>query len=1243
MMATAQSFRGTSRFEVLSELGHGASGAVYEVLDRERNARLALKALRTLDAESILLLKDEFRTIQDLVHPNLVTPKELFEENGQWFFTMDLVEGSSFLAHVRPWAPPAPDASRARLVADGRSGAAGDAELDMERLRASLKQLAIGLCALHADHKVHRDIKPSNVLVTSKGLVRILDFGIVSDLGREDTRDDRLVGTALYMAPEQATGEAVTPAADWYAVGAMLYQALTRRLPFEGGMSDVMTAKVICEPAPPDAIVPDLSRDLVALCVDLLRLDPARRPEGFDVLKRLGVDAPEALIPARAVAFVGRRRELALLDEAYARVADGHAVTCLVEGESGVGKSQLVKEFTRRVASGGGALLFRGRCYERESVPYKAVDTLFDELARFLASLPDEEAARLLPDQAALLRHLFPVLDAVPAFEAAPAARFDVVDPKEVRARVFEVLRALFVRLAQHHRVVLVIDDLQWADSDSLALLSEVLRPPDAPALLLLASIRTGSMRMDTGEDVHSRVGQLPGDVRHLRVEALPASEARDLIRQLLLGADARSGSDGEVEAIFAEADGHPLFIDELVRHRAMQRMHREESAPTRLDEALWERAMLLQPAARKLLELVAVAGVPISQLVVAQAAALDFGQVFDSVGTLRAAHFVRTSGVYRRDTVEPYHDRVRESVLRHLDPAVRAGWHGRLAVALEQANDVDSEKLILHWQGAGNTARAAEYAIRAADQARSALAFDHAATLYRLALELGKPEGDAARALQVKLAEALTNAGRGAEAAQVYLAAAGTDDSNHAIDLRRRAAGELVCSGHLDEGNATIQSVLHAVGIDPPKTPLTIIVSLIYRSLLIAVRGLGFVSRREAEVDPRALLRIDCLWSASTGMTMIDHVRGKELQLRTLVEALRVGEPGRVARALGYYAAGHSGGGRPAYARTVEIGGMVRALGVGQKEPFLEGFASLVFAYAEHMTGRWNTARVHFERAEVIFRDQCVGVTFELASVRMLLFRAYAWLGALKTLTLLAEPVLRDAEKRRDLYTVVNVRANTMAFLSLMRDDVADAERELALAARDLPKNGFHVQHALWLITQLGVLLYRGEPARVLGLLAERWPTIRRSMLLRVQMIRIPFEDARVRACLLLIASGAPDAPAFRKVAERGIRALEREHLDWADALASVLRAGLVCTSGTPDHRRAATLHLIAAEKGFEALGANLMLAVARRRRGELVGGAEGRSLVASAEGWMSAEGVREPNKVCALYAPAVSASLGR
>ncbi|MEZ4298569.1 MAG: protein kinase, partial [Polyangiaceae bacterium] len=171
-----EDFVGTERFQVIQRLGKGGMGVVYEALDTERNERVALKTLRRLSANAVLRFKNEFRALQDIHHPNLVRLGELFEDAGQWFFTMELVHGTSFLDYVRPAAsePEAPvqlsinEDDEPTLQHEGENGtragqrARASKGYDEERLRSALGQLAAGLHALHLQHKVHRDIKPSN-------------------------------------------------------------------------------------------------------------------------------------------------------------------------------------------------------------------------------------------------------------------------------------------------------------------------------------------------------------------------------------------------------------------------------------------------------------------------------------------------------------------------------------------------------------------------------------------------------------------------------------------------------------------------------------------------------------------------------------------------------------------------------------------------------------------------------------------------------------------------------------------------------------------------------------------------------------------------------------------------------------------------------------------------------------------------------------------------------------------------
>ena len=219
----------TSRFQIVRRLGAGGMGVVYEALDRLRGTRVALKTLRRLSPEALLRFKNEFRALQDLQHPNLVRLGELIADGNQWFFTMELRRGRG-LPRPRERAGPGPRARdlahprRGRGGCRGRRGRRGrrrprlgrtagertlgaDAAGGGARLRRgapapALAQLAHGLAALHAAGKVHRDIKPSNILVTPEGRVVLLDFGVIADVRRGT--DGHVVGTPLYMAPEQA-------------------------------------------------------------------------------------------------------------------------------------------------------------------------------------------------------------------------------------------------------------------------------------------------------------------------------------------------------------------------------------------------------------------------------------------------------------------------------------------------------------------------------------------------------------------------------------------------------------------------------------------------------------------------------------------------------------------------------------------------------------------------------------------------------------------------------------------------------------------------------------------------------------------------------------------------------------------------------------------------------------------------------------------------------------------------------
>ncbi len=1229
--AVEPEFGGTERFRVLRRLGSGGMGVVYEALDREKNARVALKTLRTPTADMLLHLKEEFHALADLGHPNLVSLSELICEGGHWFFTMELLEGTTFLQHVRMQAveedsdhtpdthvltptPSRPSSTGSYRVVPS-PGAVGP-PADPERLRGALGQLARGLVALHAAGKVHRDIKPSNILVTTDERVVLLDFGLVTDTSRgADTTDLQVVGTADYMAPEQAASRPVGPPADWYSVGVLLYQALTGRLPFAGTPLEILFEKQRGVPPAPLSVRPEVPPDLDALCMGLLAVEPERRPTGHEVVAllegspaapRRATEAP----PSRPT-FVGRHAERAELEAALDRSALGNAVTVFIEGESGVGKSALVKRFVEALPERSrGAVVLAGRCYERESVPYKAIDGVVDALSRYLRRLPPEEAARSVPLNAPLLTQVFPVLARVPALIDGPrrGREGERPDAQELRTRTFAALRELFTRLGGQHTLILVIDDLQWADPDSLALLAALLAPPDPPPLLLVATLRSGGAQLD-----------LPGEVRRIALDRLAAAEARELAA-LLLGS-AGAGAD----AIAAEAGGHPLFIDELVRHGAAG------AGTLKLDDALWTRAQKLDPETRRVLEVTAVAGTPLRQDTCAEACELTFARLAEAVHRLRAQNLVRTTGVRRTDAVEPYHDRVREATLSRLTEDARRALHRRIAIALEATDSPDSEALTTHWLGAGDAGQAGFYAQVAAQRAADALAFDRAAQLYGVALELHTaPAGRLD--LLVQRARALASAGRGEEAARVFQSAAELAEPQQAAELGARAAQQLLISGHIDAGLDAARSVLSQIGLRMPGPGVPTLLALGGRRMQLALRGLRFRERAAEDLPPDTLFRLDVAWSVATALAMADAMRGGYFATRHLLWALAAGEPARICSSLALEASFSATPGVEHRKRTAALVARTGELASRLGLPYPTGAASLGRAVAAYLEGRFRNTLQAATDAERMLRD-CTDVAWEVdSSVLFGLWSRY-YLGELAELTRLVPLRLREASERGDLYVATFLQVGLFNAVHLFRDDPAGARHAAEQAIARWSHQGFHIQHHHAFVAHAQIDLYEGNADVVLAAARAHWPNLRRSLLAQIQIIRIEAIHLRGRAALACAArrSLAERRPLLEEALAAGKR-LGREAGGWAGALGALLEAGVRALAGD---RGGALARLGVAQQLAEEHDLGLYACVARRCRGQLLAGPEGVALVEESDAWLRAQHVVAPARLAAMLAP--------
>ncbi|MCL4225668.1 MAG: AAA family ATPase [Myxococcales bacterium] len=1230
--------RGTPRFEVARRLGAGGMGIVYRAIDRTTGAAVALKTLRALDGEALFRFKREFRALRDIHHPNLVTLGELHEADGRWFFTMELVEGDDLLSWV--WRRPADAladsdtvrAAPAELAAVGSGGVRAAPELDEARLREALAGIARGLAALHAAGKIHRDIKPGNIRVDPGGRPVILDFGLVEEThDRVDRASDaNVVGTVGYMAPEQAAGWPVDAAADWYALGCVLFEALTGRLPHVGPALQVLMAKQVTPAPPVAALAPGAAPDLAELCARLLAIDPGERAGADEVLavaERRPVTPAATPGGSGAVRFVGRRRELDALDAGLAFVAEGRPARVVVRGPSGVGKSALVTRWLRSVEARGLAEIVHGRCSEHESVPFKTLDGVIDGVARLLARLPFAEAAAVAGARPAVLAQAFPVLLGVEAIARAPRDGGAPRDPLEQRVALGESLRDLFARLARRRPLIVAIDDLQWADGDGLQLLAAALAAP-APPLLLVVTVRDDlAAAAGAGGDAGPRpdaLAVLPASAAwsdELALAPLPAADALVLARSLV--------GDDAAAAVVASSGGHPLLLAELARHVAA----RGEGAPAQLEEAIAARVLALPPLAREVLELCALAEVPLAPALLAGielAGAPAAGERARIVNLLRAGHLVRSSAARAGVAVEPYHDRIREVVAAGLDPARRRDAHRRLAGALERAPRRETEALFRHHDAAGDRAAAGRYAHLAAEEAAAVLAFARAASLFGAALER-LPDDDATtrRALLARRATMRALAGYGGPAADDYVAAAALPGHEPtALELRRLATEQLLRAGHLERGLALLREVAGELGLSMARSRAGAAAGFLWRRARLRLRGLGFTEREAAAIAPDALRRVDVCWSLAAALAIVDTFHAAAFQSQHLLAALSAGEPGRVARALAMEGAFRSITGARGRAAAIPIAARAQALAERSASPPIIGAVHLVRALIVHQGGAWQESLDACRAGERTLREQCVGASLELSTTRALALWNLAYLGDLHELGRSFDALAAEARERGDVYTAVS-RAGYPSLVFLARDQPARVREDVAEIRALWGPRPYTMQAYYEVLALAHADLYEGDAVAAARRFDEALPAMRRELVLRIEHARVAVEHLRARVAIA--RAGAEPAHARRLLAraERAERWVVATGMPWAVATGMMGQAGVAAARG-----EVALAASRFAEAAVVADGAGMRLhaAIARLRAGELRGAT---AVAEAARERIRDLGGREPARLAAVLAP--------
>lgn len=829
------------RYHIVRELGRGGMGVVYLGRDLRLDMDVAIKFRGVTHSDATLWLKREFRSVASLRHPNLVELYELVAQDTSCYFTMEYLPGLDprvFVELAPPGAArdprPTDETTRSALpLQEAHTETSGSPEIatsasdalrrvpsvDFGRVRSVLVQLAEGLAFLHARGVIHRDVKPSNAIVVD-GSVKLLDFGLALESRRRDedlARENRIVGTAAYLAPEYVEKLAASPQMDVYALGVLGFELCTGAPPFGGAMHVLSRLKKAIRVPRASDTNPAIPSDLDDLIAAMLAAAPSERPSALDVAMRLSGNLSRPRTARREISFVGRDVEVArLATRIQDPVPQGRLV--LVTGPSGAGKTTLIDEAVGR-ARDLELLHWRGRCHEREHMPYRAFDSIIDDLATELAG--DPRLAKEIEHAGALVR-VFPVLAPLidPVGEDPVAA-----DLRVERERALLALIQMVRTLMTAPRGLVVIDDLQWADDDSLELLALLVEKIDRP-LTVVASWTTEGARAAPAQ--HELLTKLGHAAEVIDLPAMTDSEVLRVIAEL-----APRAPTERIAAAARLAAGSPYLAEMIGRELG-------EADIADLEAAEIRRLDRLGAAERSVAEITALAGGSATFEQLRALADLPSGRLSSVLRNLEDARIVRTSPAITGEPVYVfYHQRLREAADAAMTVTARRALHQRFAQWFE-ATISDAGQLAYHWREAAHPTRAAHWSIVAGEAAQAQLAWGVASDWFARAIALGADP----LAVRAQLAQCLFLGGKLAQAAEEFLtlAASGADGDR----WRVRAAEAYLKLGELDRGTKLLDEILARRGQRRARNRATSVI----RAVAVAARWLAPVRGEQQPVD---------------------------------------------------------------------------------------------------------------------------------------------------------------------------------------------------------------------------------------------------------------------------------------------------------------------------------------------------------------------------------------------------------
>ncbi|MEM7347995.1 MAG: AAA family ATPase, partial [Chloroflexota bacterium] len=670
--------------------------------------------------EDQVRLLQEARAVARLNHPNIVTVHDVGEYEDTPFIVMEFIAGQS-LEEQKP--------------------------TNIDEIIVLAQQICDALGQAHEQGIVHRDIKPANVIVATNGTAKLMDFGIARSQTSKLTEEGAILGTLNYIAPEQAMGEAVDGRADLYALGVMLYELTTGRLPFEADTPlAVITQHLHAPVVPPRAKNSAIPPALDALILQLMAKEPEQRPESAAALRtqlatlgeeeNISFTADEDVPTLSRIVrgrLVGRKSELDEARTYWRQARDGQGQVLLISGEPGVGKTRLVQEIATLAEVSRGTVL-TGECFAEGSAPYTPVAQIIREaLSQTPLDLPDLVLADLItitPD----LQARYPQIQPNPPLE-----------PSAEQQRLFESVVSLCITLSNEAPLLLFLDDLHWADSGTVYLVRYLARRLKTSPVLLVATYR----EIELSDDHPFQEILLDFDrtrsANRLKLARLKQEETQALLEALF----AETVADDFIDAIYRETEGNPFFIEEVCKALVESGTLYFEAGiwhlptmsdlqiPQSIRSTIQARVARLSSNVQRVLQQAAIIGREFGFALLLEVSGMDEDELLDVLDEAYEAQLLEETKTAKGEGYSFVHALIPTTLRDNLSNLRRARVHRKIAAVLETDHPDDYEALAYHYGEAGDETQALANLTKAAQQAQRVYANEDAVRYYTEALDL--------------------------------------------------------------------------------------------------------------------------------------------------------------------------------------------------------------------------------------------------------------------------------------------------------------------------------------------------------------------------------------------------------------------------------------------------------------------------------------------------------------------------